>query len=66
MPSCCLKCSKKSTFNFVGLKPQFCFEHKDEGMIDVFNKKCIVCKILQPNYNLAGLKAEYCKTCKTN
>ena len=43
MPSC-LKCSKKSTFNFVGLKPQFCLEHKDEGMIDVFNKKCVVLK----------------------
>jgi hypothetical protein len=64
MPSC-LKCSKKSTFNFVGLKPQFCLEHKDEGMIDVFNKKCIVCNLSQPNYNLAGLKAEYCKSCKT-
>lgn len=56
-----LSCKKQPCYNFEGLKPIKCCEHKLEGMIDVKNKKCdsLNCE-KQPNYNFEGLKAIKC------
>lgn len=64
MPTC-EKCTKRASFNILGLKGRFCAQHKTVGMVDVFNKKCN-CGLAQPGYNLEGLKAEYCTSCKTD
>jgi hypothetical protein len=55
-------CKKYPSFNMLGKKAEYCFEHKIIGMIDVKNKKCKFedCKT-QPTYNIEGEpKAEYC------
>ena len=36
----CLKCNKQPHFAKPGEKPEYCFEHKEEGMVDVVHKKC--------------------------
>ena len=54
-------CKKYSIFNYEGEKEGiYCFEHKKEKMIDVKNKKCIICKKKRPNFNIEGQKPEYC------
>jgi hypothetical protein len=56
-------CSKKATFNILGLKAKFCAEHKDPDMVDVLNKKC-ECNSSQPRWNFKGLKPLCCVLCK--
>jgi hypothetical protein len=57
-------CNKKATFNFQGLKAEYCTSHKEELMVDVVNKKCITCLQKQPNWNYPGLQSQYCGDCK--
>jgi hypothetical protein len=57
-------CNKKATFNFQGLKAEYCASHKEELMVDVVNKKCITCLQKQPNWNYPGLQSQYCGDCK--
>ena len=55
-------CKKISSYNYVGLKSEFCFEHKKENMVLVRGCFCIFdgCKSL-PNYNyLNEKKPLYC------
>ena len=59
-------CKTRSTYNYFGLTPIYCFSHKKENMINVVNKLCIVCNQTQPNYNYIGLKPLYCVKCKKN
>ena len=54
----CLKCSKQPTFNLPGqTKGLYCFEHKEESMEDVVNKKCETkhCE-KRPSYNYPDQK----------
>ena len=63
MPSKC-KCGKHiPSFNFTGLKPEYCGKCKLPGMIDVKNKLC-KCGKSQSSFNFTGLKPEYCGKCK--
>jgi hypothetical protein len=65
-----LQCSvRHSCWNFPNLKPRFCNEHadKENGMIDVKNKKCIgvngsVCK-KRNSFGFPGGEALYCGPC---
>jgi len=61
-------CKIRASFNFEGLSPIFCCEHKLNKMIDTKHKKCIYdgCK-MRPNYNIKGeFNALYCVTHKTH
>lgn len=63
-------CLKNVTRAFPGEKPSYCKTHAIEGMIDVKNSKCIICKKLgitkpkQPTYGL-GKIATHCKEHRT-
>ena len=63
-PGCTVE---KSLFGYPGKSPQFCSEHKLEGMEDLKNKRCKGknCKKISPCFGLKGDKPEYCKECKT-
>ena len=55
----------KSKFNFKGLKPIFCSYHKEDNMIDLFRKRCSICKDKIPSFNKKGEKKPlYCYDCK--
>jgi len=50
-------CKKKASFNYIGEKARFCFNHKLENMIDVINKKCEFNSCpTQPKFNYKGEK----------
>jgi len=55
-------CRIQPSYGFEEDKPEYCKEHKKDGMIDVVSKRCSHpdCKI-HPNYGFEGYKAEYCK-----
>ncbi len=56
---------KTATFNFTGLKPKYCGNCKEDGMVDVYNPKCITCNLKQPNFNFpTESKGLYCGDCK--
>ena len=62
----CGKCSKVASFNYEGLKPKFCVDHKLEGMIDIKNKKCLLCD-KSPIYNFPKTKTGiYCQAHRLN
>jgi hypothetical protein len=48
-------CKKSAIFNFPGEKPMFCKLHRQEGMQDTYNKKCLHpgCNFL-PSCNYPG------------
>jgi len=58
-------CKTRPIFNFKGGKAMLCFAHKQDGMVDVKNKKCAYenCKTL-PIFNFKGGKALLCLTHK--
>ena len=70
MPYCkgddCKGKKKIASFNFTGLKPKYCCECKEDGMVDVKNLKCIKCKTKRPNFNFPNEKHKpiYCGDCK--
>lgn len=33
-------CTKRPSFNFVGMKPLYCKKHADDRMVDVHNRRC--------------------------
>jgi hypothetical protein len=59
------ECNKYATYNYENNKKRFyCCNHKLENMI-IISKKCITCKIKQPNFNYENEKqALYCNECK--
>ena len=69
MPSKCKfeGCNKQSAYNTLGkTKPLYCNSHREEGMINVINKRCIfeACN-KQPTYNIPGeTKRLYCDSHK--
>jgi EsV-1-7 cysteine-rich motif len=61
----CRKCMlKRPTFNYSGLKPEYCKDCKDDEMINVENSNC-VCGRVKATFNLPGLRPKYCAKCKT-
>ena len=63
MPQKC-KCGKhQASFNFTGLKQEYCNKCKLPGMINVVKKLC-KCGKHQPLFNFTGLNPEYCRECK--
>ena len=46
------KCGKTPNFNFKDLKPKYCLNCKEDGMLDIVNKSCYFenC-LIQPNFN---------------
>jgi hypothetical protein len=59
-------CKNWASFNYEGLKARYCMVHKEDGMINVKDKKCDYdgCKT-RPVYNCEGeLKGIYCTTHK--
>ena len=59
------KCGKYAIYNFIGKRPAFCNSCKEEGMINVKDKKCSCGNGLKI-YNYEGLKPEFCSSCKKN
>jgi hypothetical protein len=58
-------CGKsRPTFNFEGMKQEYCKLCKLDKMINVIDKKC-KCGKSQPSFNFKGLKPIFCKLCKT-
>jgi hypothetical protein len=58
------KCGKaRPTFNYEGLKPEYCVSCKHEGMKNVLDKKC-KCGKSVPFFNFEGLSPLYCGLCK--
>jgi hypothetical protein len=57
------KCGKYAIYNFIGKRPAFCISCREEGMINVKDKKC-KCGNGLKIYNYEGLKAEFCSSCK--
>jgi hypothetical protein len=56
---------KRASFNFAGLKPEYCRNCKETNMINVLSPKCIICKDKQPTFNLpTESKPLYCADCK--
>ncbi len=55
-------CKKRGLYNFLGADGRYCAEHRQEGMVNVANKKCEHpdCSKI-PNYNLPEeTKAKFC------
>jgi len=62
----CIKCELiQPSYNFKGLKAEYCKKCSSPDMIDVISTNCIKCELLIPCYNLKGLKAKYCKNCSS-
>lgn len=63
MPRCKIKnCTvKRAIYGKPDEKPECCAKHKEEGMIDLKNKKCefLGCN-KQPSYNTSGEKPKFC------
>jgi EsV-1-7 cysteine-rich motif len=61
-----VNCKKRASFNYENEKPLYCKSHIfDKKMINVKDKKCIICDITQPIFNYEyENKALYCKKCK--
>ena len=56
---------KIATFNYTGLKSEFCGNCKKPDMVNVVSPKCITCNLKIPNFNLpTESKALYCFNCK--
>jgi len=61
----CEDCGIGASFNFENETYAIkCKAHKDIGMVDVKNPKCVKCKKKRPSFNYEGEdKALYCKVC---
>ena len=66
----CIKCGKRACFDKPGAKKaRFCVSCKDSDMVNVYCRKCVVCKRCQPTYGKLtdGKKrgvATHCSKCK--
>ena len=52
-------CTKFPTYNLPGLYPRYCLKHKTPEMINVVDKRCLVCPTIA-SFNYPGLYPEYC------
>ena len=53
-------CNKQASFNIRGKNPNYCGDHKIEGMVNVKNKTCLKCEKI-PAFNIRGSKCGiYC------
>ncbi len=57
-------CKTRASYNYFGQKPNYCFTHKKDKMVNVVSKLCIGCNTTRPCYNKSGLKPLYCVNCK--
>jgi hypothetical protein len=58
-------CKKRCCYNFEGLEPKYCTNHKKENMVDVKSRMCKTCNKKRPIYNYPQQKKGlYCKDCK--
>lgn len=57
----CKKCDKHATFGNIQKKAEYCFEHKENGMIDVIHKRCkyLGCTKI-PSYAFENSSPEFC------
>ena len=55
----CLLCNKQAAFNYPTETPMYCSEHKQLGMLDVKNLKCVVCHGKIPKET----RGNYCPDC---
>ena len=62
----CTICKIRAIYNFAGQTYGIrCSKHKEPSMINIKNKKCIICKLKQPAYNLECTTiATHCGDCK--
>ena len=60
MPSRCLNCDKRASFNIKGKSAEYCAEHKTNKMINVVNK---ICKTddcdKRARYNIISIDVKY-------
>jgi len=69
MPHTCVAegCQTRASFGDpVSLKATHCKKHSLEGMVDVNNKKCSVCRDKRPTFGLERGKPTHCGGCKTD
>jgi hypothetical protein len=57
------KCGKSPSYNYEGLKAEFCSKCKEPAMVDVSHTRCL-CGKSQANFNYPGLPGKYCSSCK--
>jgi hypothetical protein len=64
----CEECYVRPIYNYPDKKSGIlCKAHKKDGMMNVKDKKCIVCELILPTYNVKGEStALYCANCKTD
>jgi len=62
----CEKCGIQAIYNYEGMIGGIrCSKHKEPDMVDVKNKKCVVCKKKRPCFNVEGSSiATHCGDCK--
>lgn len=63
----CISCGEhQPSFNYVGLKPEYCKSCKLDNMVDVCHdsERCECGS--RASYNLPGLKPQFCSNCKTD
>ena len=70
MPTICIAEGCQTHANFgdpVSLKRTHCKKHMLDGMVDVMNKKCSVCRDKRPTFGLErGKSATHCAKCRTD
>jgi hypothetical protein len=60
----CKECDVIANYGLQSGVAEYCTTHKSKDMIDLKNKKCIICNIRTANYKKQGSnKIEYCATC---
>jgi hypothetical protein len=59
-------CQTTASYNFLGMKPEYCGTCKEDDMVNLRSKTCLECK-KQPTYNREGeTNALYCSAHKTD
>ena len=54
-------CNKRQSFDMEGGKGRFCVKHKEDGMVDVKNKRCEHAECSsQPSFDMEGGKGRFC------
>jgi hypothetical protein len=59
-------CNIIPTLGFIKNKPISCLKHSEKEMKNVVTRKCNICYIKQPSFNLPLLVPKYCFDCKTD
>ena len=57
-------CNKYPAFGKKGRRAEYCITHKKSGMINISNKKCVICKKISAMYGKPNGSKTHCVGCK--